>query len=184
MKKDKSFYGWLFAVVALSILLGLSIYLGVTGWYFQTDFSVSSDIELGSTVEVAVHRNQANTASFSFNGGYLQGEALPQIISVKNDDESGDVFLRAKVYVFTTGNESIRMELRETVNWVLREDGYYYFKDKLTAQGKVGICSHVVISPDSEFRGDRSYIMTILFESLDATLDPELYWGFKPGVNL
>jgi len=54
MKQDRVYHGWLFATVALLIMLGISIYLGVSGWYFNTDFSQVCDLELGKNIEVSI----------------------------------------------------------------------------------------------------------------------------------
>lgn len=176
----KSTWGWLFAVIGLIILLGISIYLGVSGWYFNTDFSQESDIVLGNTVEIEVGKNQANTCSFSFSGAILPGEQLPQIISVKNKEEEGKLYLRAKVYVFMENSTIASMSLISTSNWTLAEDGYYYYNDLLVEKGKTGLCSHVIVDDDGVLRGNKNYIMTVLVESLSQDCVPMDIWSENP----
>lgn len=180
MKKNKPLYGWIFAVIVLTILLAISLYLGLSGWFFTTNFSRPTDLVLGNNVEIAVNKSQASTASFTFSGGYLQGEKLPQIVSVKNSSEEGKVFLRAKVYVFMSDNSISDMALAGNSNWNKADDGYYYFNDKLVYQGKVGLCSHVEVGEESKLCGALNYILTILVESLDENLDVEKVWGVDP----
>ena len=180
MKDFKPYYGWLFAVVTLAILLGISIYLGISGWYFTTEWSRSSDIVLGNNVEMSVKKNQAASCSFSFSGGFLPGEKLAQIVSVKNAGEDGKVLLRAKVYVFMTDSNLADIQFITSEHWVKGDDGYYYFTDEVLAQSKVNICSHVVISENSTLASEKSYIMTVLVEALDSSLDSKSVWGVNP----
>lgn len=180
MKKTDSTFGWLFAVILLSCLLALSIYLGVTGWYFSSSFSQVGDIVLGNTIDLQINKNSAGGTAFSFSGGYLEGEKLPQIINVRNGDDDTSLYLRAKVYVYMSDNAIANMALVTNENWVYnQEDGYYYFNDKLLPQGKVGLATHVVIGEGSNLSGDKKYIMTVLVESLDGEKDISEYWGYS-----
>ena len=180
MKKTDKQFGWLFAVITLSCLLALSIYLGVSGWYFSSGFSQEGDIILGNSVDLSIGKNSATSTSFSFSGGYLEGEKLPQIINIKNAEDDGQLYLRAKVYVFMSDNAIANMSLVTNENWAYNpEDGYYYYNDKLIAQGKIGLATHVVIGEGSSLSGDKKYIMTVLVESLDAQKDIADYWGYS-----
>lgn len=55
---------------------------------FKNDFSYTTDLELGKTVSIDVKKNQANAISLSFDGSYLSGERLPQILSIKTQMQS------------------------------------------------------------------------------------------------
>lgn len=180
MVKDRAYHGWLFATVSLLIMLGISIYLGVSGWYFNTDFSQVCDLELGKNIEVTIKKNQCSTCSFSFSGGVLPGEQLPQVISVRNGAEDGSLYLRAKVYIFMEGNALAEVSLVNNSNWFYNADGYYYFTEKLNSKGKIGLCSHVMIDERAELCGEKSYITTVAFESLDSSVDPVALWGINP----
>lgn len=180
MKQDRVYHGWLFATVALLIMLGISIYLGVSGWYFNTDFSQVCDLELGKNIEVSIKDNQCSTCSFSFSGGVLPGEKLPQVISVRNGAEDTSLYLRAKVYIFMEGNALAEVSLVNNSNWFYNEDGYYYFTEKLTSKGKIGLCSHVMIDERAELSGEKSYIITCAFESLSEEVDTVKLWGIDP----
>lgn len=180
MKKNEPYYGWLFAVVSLLILLGISIYLGVSGWYFSSNLTQTSDMVLGNTVEMSIKENQSTTCSFTLSGAYLPEEELPQIISVKNSSEKSKVFLRAKIYIFMESSTIAKMSMNTNTNWYLGDDGYYYYRDELIEQGKASVCSGIVIGQDSMLCGEKSYVVTILVESLDSSLDVETIWGLNP----
>ena len=183
MKKDKAFYGWLFVCIVLVILLGISIFLGISGWYFKVDNSLETDIVLGENVQVDIKRNMAQTASLSFPGNYLNGEKLAQNISVKNIDEEKDLFLRAKISVYSNNNSENQIDLIENVNWTRNEDGYFYFNELLQSTAKASLCSFIVIGEESNFDCDKNYIFSVIFESLDSGQDVEGIWGVQPIVN-
>ncbi len=180
MKKDKSFYGWLFVCVALSLLLGVSIYLGFSGWYFKADRSLESDLKLGETVQVDIGKNQSECVSFTFAGSYLPGEKLSQIVGVKNIDNEAELYVRAKVSVFSKVSDDYDVSIIETINWTLHDDGYYYFNSFLTPSSKANLCSSIVIGEDSSFVSKKNYILNVTFESLEKKLDVADIWGVYP----
>lgn len=184
MKKDKSFYGWLFVCVTLAILLAVSIYLGVSGWYFKVDKNLESDIVLGENVQIDISKNEAESVAFSFPGNFLAGEKLPQNISVKNIDEEKGLYLRAKVFVFSEDNDFTQVDIIENVNWQREDDGYYYLTEILPTTGKVSLCSYVVIGEESKFDGEKSYIFSVIVESLSQDQDVEGIWGRQVVTNI
>ncbi len=185
MKIKRENYGWLFTTVFLALLLALSIYLGITGWYFKTDISYTTDLELGKTVQIGVKKNEASSISMNLDGSYLAGQSLPQLISVKNSDDENSVYLRAKIFIYSGDNQTLKMNMVETVNWVYDEgDGYYYFNDLLTMQNKVALCSHIVIDKDTHLQTNTKYIFTVVVEALSQDQDVVKIWGKNPIENI
>ena len=98
---NKSNIAWLFAVIALSILLIVSIILGVNGYYFSMSFiSAKSDITIGETATIEVLPNQASVLSFTFDGSYLPKEKLPQKVQISAVNSDRDLLIRVKTRVF------------------------------------------------------------------------------------
>ena len=89
MKKDKTYYGFLFTIVVLFILLGISIYLGMSGWFYSIS-STDADIDLmlGKKVVVAVEPNQTSAVSFGLKGEYIPHEKLTQTIKINAENVS------------------------------------------------------------------------------------------------
>ena len=188
MKKknlSKTNYALVFISVSLALLLGLSIYLGVSGWYFKNDLSYTTDLELGKTVQVDVKKNEANSISMNFDGSFLAGERLAQIISVKNSETDSNLYVRAKVFIYSSENMTEDMEIVESINWTYNiNDGYYYFNSLLTASNKVTLCSYVMAGEDSHLHSRTKYIFTVLVEALDESLDVNQIWGHNPIENI
>ena len=184
MKFSKENFGWIFLSFALLILLAISIYLGVSGWFFKTDVSYTTDLTLGRTVSTNISKNQASTISLTFDGSYLPGERLSQIISVTNIDEESDIYLRAKVYVLSGSGENISMDIVSTANWTYNQsDGYFYYNDLLLLQSKATLCPHVIV-PNENLQGDHKYILNVVFESLSSEQDVQSLWGINPIENI
>ena len=179
MKLSKENFGWIFITSVLTILLGLSIYLGVSGWYFKTEKSYTTDLEIGKVVQIGVNKNESNAVSFNLDGSFLSGDRLPQYISIKNLDENQNVFLRAKIYIYTGDNQTLKMNMVETVNWTYNyEDDYYYFNDILSPLNKTALCSYIFIDENTQLQ--TKYIVTVLIESVGDNQDINKIWGNNP----
>lgn len=185
MKFSKDNFGWIFACIGLAILLALSVYLGLTGWYFENDRAYSTDIELGKTIQLGVKKNEANAVSFNLDGSFLAGERLPQLISIKNMDQFDDVYLRAKIFIYSGENRTLEMNMVETINWKYnQEDGYFYFNSLLTPENKVALCSYVYIDEETSLYTHTKYIVTVVVESLSSTQNIVEIWGNNPVENV
>ena len=184
MKFSKENFGWIFISASLLLLLAIAIYLGVSGWFFQNDVSYSTDLELGKTVVTNIAKNQASAVSLNFDGSYLPGERLPQIISVKNVDASDSLYVRAKVYVYTGDNVTLDVDIISTINWTKNDDGYYYFNELLNPDVSASLCSFIIINKDSNFSSKKMYILNVVFESLSSSQQVEQIWGVNPTENV
>ena len=179
MKIDKSKAGWIFIVTVLSILLAASLYLGISGWFFRNEASYTTDLELGKTIQIVVKKNSATSASLNLDGSYLSGEPLAQIISIKNEDEANDLFLRAKIFIYSGNGQTLKMDLMETANWIYN-DGYYYYHGALAPQNKIALCSNIVIPENTDLVSSKKYIVSVVVESLDSQDRVEEIWGYNP----
>ena len=97
----KSNVGWIFAVIVLSFLLILSLILGASGYYYSISYLNSdSDLTVGDSFSIGVNPNQASVASFTFDGSFLPGETIPQVIQINAQDLNSDVRVRVKAKIF------------------------------------------------------------------------------------
>ena len=185
MKINKANFGWIFTCVVLVILLSIALYLGASGWFFKYENTYTTDLVLGKTVTTTIEKNQSTAVSMTFDGSYIPGERLPQIIGIKNAETEEGVYLRAKAYVYTGDNVVIGMDIVQTINWTLNpDDGYYYYNGVLPANADTSLCSHVIVSDDNVFSGHKKYILTICFESLSENQSPTDIWGYNPSQNV
>ena len=177
MKIDKSNFGWIFTCGLLFVLLIGSLYLGISGWYFKNDNSYTTDLKLGQTIQLDIQNNQANSASLNLDGAYLAEARLPQIISIKNVETDKSLYLRAKVFVYSGDNRNLDVDIVETINWKFNsDDGYYYFDDVLQGGSKLTFSNFIVMPEDSDFRSQEKYVLSVIVETLDASLDVDNMW--------
>ncbi|MBQ8844586.1 MAG: hypothetical protein IJ008_01060 [Clostridia bacterium] len=177
MKKDKTYYGFLFTIVVLFILLGISIYLGMSGWFYSIS-STDADIDLmlGKKVVVAVEPNQTSAVSFGLKGEYIPHEKLTQTIKINAENLNKDVYIRVKGFLFNSQNNISEIEFETTENWIY-DDGYYYFTDLLKGGNNITFSSNVIVPDNVVLRSDKSYLVTVVVEALDTSFDSELIWG-------
>lgn len=177
MKKlSKATYGFIFAIVALVILLAVSLYLGLSGWFYANVISLESDIKLGQTVNITLTENEAKAVSFTFPGSFLPEQKIDQFINVTNNAEN-NLHIRAKAVVFDYSNGEVGVEIGISDHWTEHED-YYYFDEPLLKSNKISLGSYIKLSPDKYFDSTKSYVVTIVVEALAEDLDRNVIWGF------
>ncbi len=165
--------GWIFATIALGVCLIVSIALGLSGYFFSVAFSKQkTDLVVGESVVVDIKENQAQVVSFTFDGNFLPGEAIPQVVQVSAANTNKDVVLRVRGQIFG---------IEESLDFVTTEDfeegdGFYRSKNILQGGGKVTFCSHLVVPEDSKFVCGEKYVLSIVVEALDSDLDWQNIW--------
>lgn len=172
----KSSYPWLFSVIILAVLLIISLILGFTGYFFSlSTIRSSSDLTLGESICINVSPNETSVASFTFDGNYLPGEKLPQVIQIKANNLDKNLKLRVKAEVFSSDKLS-KFDFVTTDDFVNKNDGYFYLTGELAGGNKITFSNYVVMPENSVFKSKDKYILSIIVENLDATLPVEDIW--------
>lgn len=177
MKINKDNFGWIFSCVILSIGLILSIIMGITGFYYRNTFSSTTDLKLGEALQVEARGNQANSISVNLDGSFLPGERIRQDLIVKNLELDDEIFLRAKLYIYSTENRVVNLNVDLSPNWKYNlQDGYYYFNGGLSPQGRTLLASNIIIDENDDLVSNKKYIMTLLVEGFSEKEDAERVW--------
>lgn len=175
-KLKKSTYGFIFAIAVLVIALGVTLYLGLSGWFYSNTTSLVSDMQLGSTVNLSLTGNETEAVSFTLSGAYLPGHELKQFVNVTNESDR-PLHLRAKAFIFSYSLGDCKVELGVSEHWT--ENGeYYYFDEPLESQNKISVASFVKLLGEEFYDSQKSYVLTIVVEGLDAELDRAQIWGY------
>ncbi len=170
-KKD---IAWFFAVIVLSALLAVSIILGVTGYFSSVTFLKSAaDLKVGDTVQISVLPNQANVASYSFDGAYFPNELIPQVVQIDAKNLNADVFVRVKAKVF--GEDGVEFGFVTPEHFEKAEDGYYYFDDVLTGGSKITFCTYLITPEENKFVSNAKYILSFIVETLESKYDINIW---------
>lgn len=178
MKVSKDNFGWIFLSVALTIGLIISVILGFSGFYFKNSSSLSLDLKLGDYLQLDIRKNQANSLSVNVDGSYLPNQKLKQDLFVKNLEVNDGVYLRAKVYIFSSENRIVNVNVDLAPNWKYNlQDGYYYYNRILQPQNKATFASDLILDENGDLYSDKKYILTFLVESLKDETQAETLWG-------
>ena len=172
----KSTYGFIFAIVALVILLGVTLYLGLSGWFYANVTEFESDIKLGETVSLMLDGTQSKALSFTFPGSYLPGQKIAQNINITNGGSS-DLYVRAKAIVFDYEKGECELEIGTSEHWT-KEGEYYYFDEKLLLSNKISLASYIKLNPEGKYSSIKQYVVTIVVEGLDSKFDRAEVWGY------
>ncbi len=177
MKKlSKSTYGFIFAIIALVILLGVTLYLGISGWFYANVTKLESDVTLGQTLNLNITETGAKVASFTFPGSFLPGQKLDQNINITNSSEN-DMFVRAKAVIFDCSDQDMNLELGISEHWTENGD-YFYFDQPLLKSNKISLASYVRLRPDKYYNSTKTYVFTIVVEAIDSNLSRSEVWGY------
>ena len=179
----KSTYPWLFSVIILVVLLLVSLYLGYSGYFFSISMiSSPTDVKLGETVQINLSPNETSVVSFTLDGAYLPGEKIPQTIQLKADNLDKDLKVRVKAEIFSN-NKVTDLDFVTTDFFVKGTDDYFYYTDALAGGNKVTFCSYLVIPDDSELISKEKYVLSVVVENLDASLDVEEIWNLQENLE-
>lgn len=180
MKVSKDNFGWIFLCVTLAIGLIISVILGFSGFYFKNSSSLSLDLKLGDYLQLDVRKNQASSLSVNIDGSYLPNEKLKQDLFVKNLEVDDEVYIRAKVYIFSSENRVINVNAQISSNWKYNlQDGYYYYNGSLSPQNKATFASDLILDENGDLYSDKKYILTFLVESLADKTQAENLWEIE-----
>lgn len=172
MKKS---YPYIFTIVILTVLLGISLYLGFSGYLFSVAMNnISSDLSLGETVEVEISPNETSVLSFTLDGSYLPNEKIPQVVQIRASDVDKEMRVRVKAEIFARDNLT-PIDFVANQNFLKATDGYFYLNGNLADGNKVTFCDYIVIPAEAKLNSKEKYILTIVVENIDASL--ENIWG-------
>lgn len=175
-KLSKTAYGFIFTIVLLTLALGVVLYLAISGWFYTNTTKLESDMKIGQTVNIDMKENDAQVVSFTVSGAYLPGQKIDQYINITNISDK-DLYLRAKIVLFDFETGEGKMQAGITEHWT-EHDGQYVFDEKLQKSNKVAFASYVKLLEDKYFDSTKSYIISIVVESLDGELDKMQIWGY------
>lgn len=172
--------GYIIAIIILSILLiasNLFFFLGVYSKFNM--FSFEPAFSLGDSITINLKANSSSSSGLSFVGSYLQGVEYLGKTSVKMSNSSNPVVLRSKFYTMTDNGGTLDVTPIIDSNWIVGEDGYYYYIFKLNKGEKITL-SNGYILPNFNANQDKLYIVNISCETLTDNLDFATIWATAP----
>ena len=144
-KKDRLY---IFFIVLLALLFVGMFYIAISGWLYKDDALSDMHLKLGNSSVIEVGGTQAQTLAYNFDGAWLGGQVFSQNISVRNAGAE-DVYLRAKLVIFSENNIDPKMSLVSNDNWFMAEDGYLYSIESVSSLSTVGLASGIELASES-----------------------------------
>ena len=178
MKVSKDNFGWIFSCVALAIALVISIIMGYTGFYYRNTGTYSTDIKLGDNLQLDLRANQSNSMSVNIDGSFLPGDKLKQELNIKNLDLEKEIYVRAKIFIYSTESKIINVDIIPSTNWKYNlQDGYYYFANALAPQNKTNLARYIVLDESETLQSNKKYIVTVLAENFTDLATAQNIWN-------
>lgn len=166
--------GWLFACLFLGLALFVSVILGVTGYFSSVAYLKSqTDLTVGDSLVIACEANGTAVMSCTFDGAYLSGERLSQVVQISS--LQNDVDLKVRVKSVVSGNDD-NFSFVTSEHFTLDEDGCYYYDDVLASGTKITFCTALVIPSDASFVSGERYVLTFVVEALEEQYAASV-WG-------
>ena len=176
MKHKNNEQIYIFFIVVLSVLFAGLLIMVLSGWFYKADAPAKTLLMPGGSAVMELKGTQSSVLSYNFDGSYLAGETLKQNISIRNGGDE-DIFIRAKLTIFTGDNEDPNLDLGTSQMWTKSDDGYYYFDGNVQSLNTVGFITGFKLSEDSQLASSSNYIVVITVEALSAEFDRNLVWG-------
>ena len=85
--------------------------------------------------------------------------------------------MRAKFTLFDHSSGEAKLQAGVSEHWT-ENDGKYYFDDVLLASNKVSFASYVKLLENRYYDSTKNYIVSVVVESLDSSLDKTAIWGY------
>ena len=171
---EKRCVSWLFFIVILIALLLISVVLGITGYFSSITYLKSStDLKVGENIVMHLQPNQSSVMSFTFDGGYLPDEKIPQNIQFVADDLNVDLMVRVKSQIFGTDQKGVITF--ESGRFQKSDDGYYYFDDFLKGGNKISFCSYIIMPDETVFVSGEKYVLSIVVETLNSEFGENIW---------
>lgn len=151
------------AIVTLSILLGLSLVLGLTAAFFSATQTATGTVTLGDPVNINITQGGTSVAALTFAGTAMPGTSYTQPIGISVPANTSQSVLRCKLSL--TNNDATTTDITATTSdqWVLGEDGYYYYNGSVNATDTLDFCSAITV-PKSLTNTSANKVYTVTFQ--------------------
>lgn len=151
------------AIVTLSILLGLSLVLGLTAAFFSATQTATGTVTLGDPVNINITQGGTSVAALTFAGTAMPGTSYTQPIGISVPANTSQSVLRCKLSL--TNDDATTTDITATTSdqWVLGEDGYYYYNGSVNATDTLDFCSAITV-PKSLTNTSANKVYTVTFQ--------------------
>ena len=163
MNKNKGIIATLVAIIILlSVIAGVSIVYNFLGGFYYCRV-VEYDKVLGENLVINVNGEGAYFVACNFSGSLVVESAIKQRVDVKINQTREPLYMRAKLGI--NGIDKNIGYMLDAINWIMAEDGYLYFNQKIDGVESINLCNEVLLNVQMDLRSSTNYILYFVVET-------------------
>ena len=93
--------------------------------------------------EVKIIDNESSVVAFSMVNNIVSGVEYPQKVTINANNLKKDSRIRAKANVISSDGDIHNVKLVVDANWIIGDDGYYYYKNLVVPADNFELCGRV-----------------------------------------
>lgn len=154
-------------VLTVLALIGVSVYSIVLS-NFNNQLMQNVKHDFTKQAEVKIVENESSVVALSMVNNVISGVEYPQNVAINCNNLKNDVFIRAKANVLSSDGDNYLTKLTVNSNWIVGDDGYYYYKNKVIPADNIELCSRVELPLgfSVENQSKNKHILVVTVETL------------------
>ncbi len=159
-------------VLTMVALIGVSIYSVILS---NQNYQLKQNMKQNFTEngEVKIIDNESSVIAFSMVNNIVSGVEYPQKVAINANNLKKDSRIRAKANVISSDGDIHNVKLVVDANWIIGEDGYYYYKNLVVPAGNFELCGRVElpIGFSIENQSENKHVLVVTVETLPNNYD-------------
>lgn len=154
-------------ILTVLALIGVSVYSIVLS-NFNNQLMQNVKHDFTKQAEVKIVENESSVVALSMVNNVISGVEYPQNVAINCNNLKNDVFIRAKANVLSSDGDNYLTKLTVNSNWIVGDDGYYYYKNKVIPADNIELCSRVELPLgfSVENQSKNKHILVVTVETL------------------
>ena len=153
-------------------LIGVSIYSVILS---NQNYQLKQNMKQNFTEngEVKIIDNESSVVAFSMVNNIVSGVEYPQKVTINANNLKKDSRIRAKANVISSDGDIHNVKLVVDANWIIGDDGYYYYKNLVVPADNFELCGRVElpIGFSIENQNENKHVLVVTVETLPNNYD-------------
>lgn len=169
-------------VITVISLIGVSVYsIILTNQNQQLKQNMKQNFTKNGEVQVV--DNQSSVVAFSMVNNVVSGVEYPQNVAINCNNLKDQSFIRAKANIISSDGDNYLTKLIVNSNWIVGDDGYYYYKNMVVPADTFELCGRVELPLgfSVENKSENKHVLVVTVETLPNNYDLiERVWVSAP----
>ncbi len=159
-------------VLTMVALIGVSTYSVILS---NQNYQLKQNMKQNFTEngEVKIIDNESSVVAFSMVNNIVSGVEYPQKVTINANNLKKDSRIRAKANVISSDGDIHNVKLVVDANWIIGDDGYYYYKNLVVPADNFELCGRVElpIGFSIENQNENKHVLVVTVETLPNNYD-------------